>query len=248
MLQVEFGLAKNEVIERAQADLLEYLAECKREGAPVLLCLSGGSALELIKNGFDFNTLGSHVTVTVLDERFTTNPKHSNMAQLFECGFAQKAIEAGCQLIDTRVKEGEDINSVAGGFALAIERWSNGNPNGKIVATIGMGDDVHTAGIIPSADNFRAILDPKLQKLVVGYHVGTQPVETQERITTTFNFLAMVAYGVMVVMGEKKIPAMQALMAREGDKLVSPARIWRETKGIIKCYTDLPEEICRKEE
>ena len=239
MLEINYKESGDQVIAEAQHDLLSKLGEYKMLGLNVLLLLSGGSALKILESGFDFSVLGSHVKIGVLDERYTDDENFSNYAQLVKSGFIGKAIEAGCrEFIDTRVKNGETSSDLRTSFDLALHRWHENNPLGKIVATIGMGDDGHTAGLIPSGNNFEQIFSPTNTRWVEELVVPNQPDGARERVTTTFNFLAMIAYGVMVVMGAGKIKAMKKLANEDGSYLETPARWYRKTAGTIKCYTD----------
>jgi 6-phosphogluconolactonase/glucosamine-6-phosphate isomerase/deaminase len=104
MLEIAHLADKQTVIQEARRDLVAYLAECRHAARPVLLCLSGGSVLPLATTAFDASVLGSHVTVTVLDERYTTDGLVSNYAQLSMAGFIDTALGAGCAVIDTRVQ------------------------------------------------------------------------------------------------------------------------------------------------
>lgn len=222
----------------ARSELIKYLTKCKVDNTSVLLCLSGGSALELIKD-FPMEILGSHVTITVLDERYSTDPKINNMAQIPATGFLDKATAAGCGIIDTRVKEGESIEEVVAGYHLALTRWMENNPDGKIVATAGMGPDGHTSGIIPGSNNFDILFGDDQKKLVVGYVAANQPEAQKMRITTTFAFLEKVAFAVMLVLGESKAEAMTRLLAVEGILSETPARIWRSSQIETVLVTDL---------
>lgn len=243
MLEREYRETSEQVIRDAQKDLLDKLREYRDDGTRILLLLSGGSALKLLGEGFDYGVLGSHVTIGVLDERYTRNEEFSNYAQLVKLGFIGKAMEAGCQdVIDTRVKDEETIEELRTGYEIALHRWVENNPSGKIVATIGMGEDGHTAGIIPSGVDFAEKFKVTNQRWVETLSVPTQPEGAKERVTTTFNFLAMIAYGVMVVTGNGKSPALQRFANEEGSLMLTPARIWRQIDGCVKCYTDIKVE------
>ena len=239
MLEISRLPDKTAVIEAARQDLVAYLARCHEAGKDVLLCLSGGSALDLVAQGFPDSILGPWVTITVLDERYTHDPAVSNFAQLERIGFVETARQAGCQIIDTRVTGPEESREqLARRYEAGLRDWVQAHPEGEIVATIGMGPDGHTAGLIPSAENF-ATTFADTAAWVVGYRVATQPEPQRERVTTTFAFLGLVTYGVLVMMGEEKRAALSALTAEVGDKFVTPARIWRTSPGQIHGYTDI---------
>lgn len=227
-----------EAAEYAQKALVSYLTDCKSSGHKVLLCLSGGSALAILDK-FPTEVLGPHVTVTVLDERYSTDPKINNMAQIAPTGFLEKATASGCQLIDTRVKVGESIEEVVTGYNMGLLRWIENNPKGKIVATVGMGPDGHTSGIIPGSAGFDRLFGYDQKNLVVSYEAVNQPPEQKIRITTTFSFLEKVAFAVMLVLGESKKEALMRLVADDGTLEETPARIWREPNNETHVVTDI---------
>lgn len=229
---------QTEAVKFAQDELVNYLLKCRVAGDKVLLCLSGGSALAILDN-FPSEVLGPHVTVTVLDERYSTDPKINNMAQIAATGFLEKAKANGCQLIDTRVKVGDSIEEVVVGYNMGLLRWIENTPKGKIVATVGMGPDGHTSGIIPGSIGFDRLFGHEQKNLVVGYEAINQPPEQKMRITTTFSFLENVAFAVMLVLGESKKDALMRLVADEGTLGETPARIWREPNNETLVVTDI---------
>lgn len=221
----------------ARLVLHDYLLKCKENRVEVLLCLSGGSALELLPN-FDSDVLGNHVTIVVLDERFSKNPEINNLAQIEKTGFIEKAVKAGCEIIDTKPKNNESIEELAAGFNMALVRWIGNHPGGKIVATAGLGPDGHTSGIIPESANFDEVFMVNTGRMAVGYKAANQPEDRNLRVTTTFEFLRMIAFAVLIVMGDKQ-DALDRLNAPTGELKVTPARIWRETVGNVRLFTDL---------
>ncbi len=238
MIKVQKCQSKEQVILKGRAALIEYLSQCKSSNEKVLLCLSGGSALELL-NDFNYDVLGSHVTITVLDERFSSDPAINNMAQIEKTGFLDRAREVGCEIIDTMVHEGDSMEEVVAGFNMALVRWQENNKAGKIVTTAGMGPDGHTSGIIPGSENFDELFRENSGRLVVGYTAANQPEDRNKRITTNFDFLRSVAYAILVVMGNEKIPAKQMLEAKDGTLKKTPARIWLEVGGNVLMFTNL---------
>ncbi len=238
MLNIEKLETKENVISSARTSLEVYLGGCKQNDEKVLLCLSGGSALALLED-FDFKVLGDNVTITVLDERFSTDPSINNMAQIEKTGFLDRAREAGCQIIDTKVRVDETMDDLITGFNMALVRWQENNKDGKIVATAGMGPDGHTSGIIPGSDNFEEIFGENSGRLVVGYTAANQPEDRNKRVTTNFDFLRSVAFATLIVMGDEKVSAKDRLLAESGSLVETPARVWREVRGNVLMYTNL---------
>lgn len=238
MIKVEYCTDKTKCVLKARQALVDKLGKLKESKTPTLLCLSGGSALEILKD-FDFGVLGPHVTISVLDERYSTDPSINNMAQIYATGFIESAMNEGCELIDTRVKVGETIEELVADYNTAIVRWIENHNSGKIVATAGMGPDGHTSGIIPGSDNFGELFANFNEKYVVGYKAANQPEDRCERVTTNFEFLRRISFVVILVTGIEKHDGLSRVLAKEGDLSETPARVWQETVGQVFLFTDI---------
>ena len=94
---------KEETAEKASSYLNQILDA--HSHIPTLFLASGGSSLKLLEPIVIFPP---NLTVGVLDERFSEDPKVNNFTQLAETSFFQKAQEKGAYFIDTRVQPGED--------------------------------------------------------------------------------------------------------------------------------------------
>lgn len=238
MIKVESCTDKRNCVLEARQALADKLGELKGSNTSTLLCLSGGSALEILKD-FDFSVLGPHVTITVLDERYSTDPSINNMAQIYTTGFIESAMNEGCELIDTRVKEDESIEELVAGYNMAIVRWIENHKFGKIVATAGMGPDGHTSGIIPGSDNFEDLFMKNNQRYVVGYKAANQPEDRCMRATTNFEFLRMITFAVLLVTGAEKQEGLNRVLGENGSLVETPARIWQEIAGQVFLFSDL---------
>ncbi len=230
---------KNEVIAQSAKSLNTSLKEASLGNKDCLLLLSGGSALELLEQVND-NYLSSKVTIGVLDERFSPDPQINNMAQLQQTSFYNWAIKKGCQTIDTTVSSEETIEQLASRFQQALSAWKKHHPSGIIVATMGMGPDGHTSGIMPFPESptlFSQLFEQP-EKLVVGYDAdGKNPF--RYRVTTTNTFLrGFIDQAVVYVTGENKREAMGRLTSKSGSIATTPARILREMKR-VDLFTDL---------
>ncbi len=151
---------------------------------PILLILSGGSAFTIL----DFvptTVLGSHITVTVLDERYSIDPAVNNFAQLEQTSFYKTCIEQGVNYISTKVLEGETMEALRDRFDLALHTWKEQNRDGVVIATMGIGADGHTAGIFPGEYG----VDFNDDAWVVGYSVPKEVNEYTDRVTVTKTFL-----------------------------------------------------------
>lgn len=90
---------------------------------PVLLMLSGGSCLNLL-DYVGQGGLGEHLTVSVLDERFSQDPEINNFAQLQKTDFYNDALAAGASFFGTLPRDGETINDLT-------KRWEVNLKNGR---------------------------------------------------------------------------------------------------------------------
>ena len=99
----------------------------------ILLLLSGGSAFSLLSLNKKY--LNSHITIGVLDERYSADPQINDFYQLSVTSFFVTAVKARCKFIDTKVKTNESIQNLAFRFEKELRLWRNYNPKGKIIIT-----------------------------------------------------------------------------------------------------------------
>lgn len=207
-------------------------------GAPVLLMLSGGSAFGLL-DGVSDAALGSHLTVCMLDERYSLDATVNNFAQLEETAFYARAVAGGCSFIDTSVGEDETLEDLAVRFEERIEWWTDENPDGAVVATMGIGEDGHTAGIMPfpgEPARFASLFENG--RWIAGYDAAGKNRHSL-RVTATNSFLReRVGAAVAVAVGEPKRAALERLFAPEGELSDTPARVMLEMRS-VDLYTDV---------
>jgi 6-phosphogluconolactonase/glucosamine-6-phosphate isomerase/deaminase len=206
----------------------------------VLLLLSGGSSLDILSS-IDGDNLGSNVTVTVLDERYSSNPEENNFSQIATTGFYDLAKSKGVNFIETTVK-GLSQEQLAEEFNKQITEWLKNNPGGKIIATIGIGPDGHTAGMMPHPENpekFGALFDDGDENKLVTPYDATGRNKYPARITTNMNFMRKIDTAIVYAVGEEKKNAITRVQASKGTLPETPARILREIKGKVYLFTDI---------
>jgi 6-phosphogluconolactonase/glucosamine-6-phosphate isomerase/deaminase len=207
---------------------------------PVLLLLSGGSAFAVL-DAVDESVLGPNVTVGMLDERYSPDPAVNNFAQLSALRFFAVARSRGCGWIDTLVVPGETMADLAARFDRSLRQWTETNPAGRIVATMGIGPDGHTAGIMPYPEDDAGFSgrfgDPDVP--VVAYDAGDKN-PYRFRVTVTLPFLRDVDTAIVFACGENKRGPLQRVLADTGTLSETPARIIR-AMAHATVFTDLPE-------
>jgi 6-phosphogluconolactonase/glucosamine-6-phosphate isomerase/deaminase len=201
---------------------------------PILLMLSGGSALSILEH-VDVLLLGPHVTITTLDERFSTDPTINNFSQITATEFYKKAMEQGTQSIPTIIKDGDTLREVGKRFDSALHHWKESHRDGVVVATMGVGSDGHTAGVFPHQPS----LDPLTTDWVVSYEVPPEVNPHVLRITTTPAFLkTQVTQAICLITGEEKRNVFNQLMSTQCSSNDMPACIMKEM-SLVKIVTDI---------
>ena len=203
---------------------------------PILLMLSGGSAFTIL----DFvptAVLGSHITVTVLDERHSTDPQVNNFAQLEQTNFYKICLEQGAGHISTKVLLNESVEELRDRFDRTLHMWKEQHRNGVVIATMGIGADGHTAGIFPGKYG----VDFNDDVWVVGYSVPKEVNAYTDRVTVTNTFLREeVLATVVFIEGAEKKQYVHKLLDESCDIGSLPSCIMREMASVV-LITDAPE-------
>jgi 6-phosphogluconolactonase/glucosamine-6-phosphate isomerase/deaminase len=235
MLQIKRYASKKETQQKA-AERLHQILDAHSH-VPILFLSSGGSSLELLERIWAFPL---NFTVGMTDDRFSKDPKINNFAQLCKTLFFQKAKEHKTHFIDTRVRMGEDIESLSKRFESALDEWKKVHPEGRVVITQGVGVNSHTLGIMPypaNKDIFYQLFEG--DHWVRGYDAQERS-EYPLRVTITLPFLRQVDHCVAYMAGEEKKQALSRTLKAEGTLWETPSRIMHEMKEVI-LFTDIEE-------
>jgi 6-phosphogluconolactonase/glucosamine-6-phosphate isomerase/deaminase len=150
--------------------------------------------------------------------------------------FYNESINADAYFISTEVWNEQTPEELAKRFEYGLRKWREEFPKGVVIAVFGMGEDGHTAGMIPGDKTFSELFE-KTEKWVVGY--STPNNEYHERVTITMPFIRKyVDHAVAFISGEKKRPALERLLAEKGGLAETPARILSELKN-VDIFTDI---------
>ena len=114
----------------------------------VLLLLSGGSSLEILKY-IDTDVLGPHITIMMADERFTDDALGNNFSQLSHTDFYRDAKVAGVKFISSKVRKDETHSAFTKRLRDKLLKYLKGSSKPFIIGTFGIGHDCHTASIFP---------------------------------------------------------------------------------------------------
>jgi len=208
-----------------------------RNDKPLLVLLSGGSSLELLDFIKD-DSMDADVMFGMLDDRYSTDPAVNSYHLIAKLPFYLRAIRKGALFLDSSVGDSETLEAYAARYEKYIKKWQKQNPTGIIRATVGIGPDAHTSGILPHPE------DPKKfdelfnsPKLIVGYDVGLKNPH-RFRMTSTFTLMKKFDSVLTYMKGENKKEALTKVMAEEGNLAETPGRIIRELKN-VQLFTDI---------
>jgi 6-phosphogluconolactonase/glucosamine-6-phosphate isomerase/deaminase len=211
----------------------------KETTAPMLLLLSGGSALKVL----DYvkpDMFSSRVTIGVLDERVSTDPAINNYLQLLSHPAIVRARAMGSVTINTVPFDHETPQELAGRFEHTLRQWSSEHPDGKIIATVGMGPDGHTFGMMPYPED-KTMFDRQFVETdhwVVGYDAGSKHMYPL-RATTTVAFSNEIYQSIWYVCGHDKTAMLNKTLDPKTDIHNIPARIIQDMHNVT-LFTDCP--------
>jgi 6-phosphogluconolactonase/glucosamine-6-phosphate isomerase/deaminase len=204
---------------------------------PILLLLSGGSAFRLLQ-GLDTDNLGKHITISVLDERFCGGMSVSNYFRLENTEFFLKARLKDCNFLNSVPKTDESIDELVLRLEQNLKYWKEKNNRGIVVITQGIGEDGHTAGIMPYPKDTKTFINLfETDRWVVGYDAGEKN-KYPLRVTTTITFLKQVVdYSIVYVIGAEKKEVLQKLFSDKYNIYSLPAKVVFEMKD-AELFTD----------
>lgn len=247
---MEVKIFKPEQLAKSAGEKLTELVQ-KNRGREILLLLAGGSAMKMLAY-IKPDALGPHITITMLDERFSADPKVCNFLQLKALPFYELAVKASVNIFDTssqnrprnslgsRTPKTETREELTTRWEEFLREWIAENPDGKVIATFGIGEDGHICGVMPfpeAPQKFFELFENN-SRLVIGYDAGAK-AKFPLRVTTTFSFLRKhMTEGVVFVSGEEKRMALARVLGPRGALPEIPAWIFHELPNIT-IFTNL---------
>ncbi len=208
-----------------------------RNSKPLLMLLSGGSSLKLLDYVED-DAFSPDVTLGMLDDRYSTDPTVNSFGIIQDSSFVKKAKAKGSTFLDSSVHEKESLEQYGLRYEKYIRAWMFQHPDGIIRATVGIGPDGHTSGVLPhpeAPEKFDALFNS--ERLVIGYDVGDKNPH-RYRMTSTFTLMRKFDAVLTFMTGENKKDALKKVLADEGTLPETPGRIAKELKD-VEIYTDI---------
>ncbi|TAJ13356.1 hypothetical protein EPO56_03265 [Patescibacteria group bacterium] len=229
-MKITHALTQELLQEKAAEELSIELR--KADGTSLLLLLSAGSALSFLSK-VSIPTTTSHITVGVLDERHSATEQENNFFTLSKTEFYKTLIARGSQSIATNTRL-ESVEALALKMENSWKLWQEKNPQGLIIATLGMGSDGHTSGIMPypeDAGMFEILFEDN-RRYVVGYDArGKHPIPLRATVTVPF-LKNNVNVAITYISGNEKQNAYERLIAVSGSLAETPARIFRKMQNV----------------
>lgn len=229
-----------------QADAASFLTEkldLALNDGPVFLLISGGSAIamydELLTQLLQRRSSLDTLTVSMFDERFGL-PQHidSNEFQLEKMGLLARLQQAGATWVPyltTTTTTGEatavEVNEK---FATVLAAKPH------LIIFAGLGDDGHTAGLLPAADPTVSKHLFESQTWVVYYDVPSDSDNPfRHRITATPQLIAQADEVYVYATGEKKRAALEKVLANTDPVNQCPAISLNQAKTPCTVLTDI---------
>ena len=236
-LEIIKNKTKKDAVKKLSENLSMCLLQNKNKGIKTMFLSSGGSALSVL-DFVPLDILGEYLIIEVLDERYDKTNENNNFTQLTKTEFYKKANNFGCSFIDTSVKEGQTQEELAGYFENKLKDWMGKNPLGEIIATVGVGPDGHTSGIMPFPEDENKFAELfESGRWVVAYD-ATGKNEFTKRVTTTITFLREINRIFVLMTGKEKSGAFLE-MKKSGSTAEIPARILKNIKGEVYIDEDV---------
>lgn len=246
MFAVSFFSTEDRVRRMAAKRIDALLA--RYQTVPVLLLLSGGSALGILAH-VRVRRRAHTLTLTVLDERYGADPAVNNFLQLSRTEFYHAARKNGARCMRTVPRKKESLSAMALRWERMLRRWKKRNPRGAIIATMGIGADGHTAGIMPHPENEKFFLrhldNPR--RWVAGYDATRKKNEHPLRMTTTLPFLRAIDHAIVFAVGAQKKYILQKIARQKGTLRQMPARIIHDMQDVC-IFTDQKSIMKKRKE
>ncbi len=228
-MKILFEKDEHVLKEKAAKEVSQFISKQH----PTLLLLAGGSAFSFLDLAHP-EIFSQNLTIGMEDERYSFDESINNFSQLTKTKFYSQGLKRGVHFIDSRVKNGESFEKFGERFARSIENWLTENPRGEVVATFGIGEDGHTAGILPHPKNreeFETLFEQSATAIAFdAKEKNLYPL----RVTVTLPFIrTKIQKALVYIVSEKKREAFKKVLATEGTIEETPAKVLKEIPNVI---------------
>lgn len=212
--------------------------------SPLILLLSGGSLIDVYRQvaaNLPPHCDLHHVTVGQVDERAVPiKDPQSNQAQLISSGIVDAIMSRGGEFVP--IVDPEDLHNSAQLINHQFGLWKSSAM--KIVAVVGIGEDGHTAGVLPHNDPDVFASRFQSQEWYTAYTLPpSHPNPHKVRITLTLTGLSKCHRCLVYATSPKKQQVLRRLIAQRQPLHQMPAQIVHEVDSVL--YTDCAMEIAR---
>jgi len=212
---------------------------------PVFLLLSGGSAVALYQEVFALLVLHkpdlTDLTVSLFDERLgPTHHPDSTEFQLEKAGILSQLASAGATWIPY-LTTSTLISSTAAEIVTQVgQRFSQELESGsQLLIFAGLGDDGHTAGLLPTTNQVIIDIVFAASTPVVNYELASDSHNPhRHRLTATPHLIRQADQIFVYAVGEKKKTALSRFLANNEPLNQCPALALLESKNQVVLLTD----------
>src|SRR5579859_3311739 len=234
--------SSEEVINESARFLAQKIIEQEANAAKVFLLISGGSAIEMYSQIFEFlpaELLMNGWTIGLVDERFgPAGHENSNETQLRNVLVIQNFVSRGAEFIGMLLTAPTDGPTTAQQISTMYQQLYE--EADQVLVWVGLGEDGHTAGWLPTQTlaEFQQLYNQ--QQAVVYYEVNPQNSDNPfvQRLTTSLSVLQFADQVVMYIKGPSKKMVLQKLVAGMPPANELPASVLLQSSQPIEILTD----------
>jgi len=232
------------VLSKAASAISLIVSERSKKGK-LLLLLSGGSAIQMYRQVFEELSSSqqdfSMLTVSLFDERFVpVDSADSNAKQLDDAGVVDLVHKMNARWLPYLVtgQSGQEVAAqVSRQFSSLIDEGS------QLIILAGLGDDGHTAGLLPTHHKLTLNKVFESTQVVEYYQLPDDTVNPYRyRVTATPALLPHADLVILYAVGDKKHSPLQRLVQREGTLSQLPALALLSSQELIVITDQSVEE------
>jgi 6-phosphogluconolactonase/glucosamine-6-phosphate isomerase/deaminase len=240
-----FTFPSDQVVAKAAENIGDLVLEKLREERAITLFLSGGSAIEMYRELFSYigTQLDSKrqvkISIALVDERYGPyGHADSNEQQLREKGVTEQVIKLGAQFVGMLPTKNSSPHET---LLYANQQYSSLFANDEYsFALLGLGEDGHTAGWLPTQTEEKFFTIYKSSEPVVYYEID--PADSAnpflQRLTISTTVVPKIDQVIVYTKGSSKKTALRHLMLSDTPLHQTPALALYQTSRPTMIITD----------